>query len=334
MLADVGPVCSPITKLKEVLTMLAEQVFNGPQKFYLLIDKLDEGWVDDALRYRLIKALIEAVKDFNQLLPCVKIIVALRRDLLDRVINETRDGGFQEEKYHPLYLQLRWSSDQLLGMLDLRVNEVVKRQYTKEQVHWQDLIVQKVGTDPTRDYLIARTLYRPRDLIVFFNICMEMAEDKPDISAATISRAELIYSERRLRSLYDEWQTEHPDLHACAGLLRRRPYEFALSAIDDEAINDLCLGLATKDGGPDSATKRLAKEVAEGKAKAEAFRAHVASLFYKVGLIGLKLGTGLSWVWSFRHQETIDAMEIPPEVKAQICPMFYRALSATPTGAA
>ena len=53
---------------------------------------------DDGLKYKLIRALIETIKSFRQV-RSVKIVVSLRLDLLQRVISETRDSGFQSEKY-------------------------------------------------------------------------------------------------------------------------------------------------------------------------------------------------------------------------------------------
>ena len=105
-----------IQQLTRVLKLLAREYFNSPQpRYYLLIDRLDEDWVDDSMRYRLIKALIEAVRDFMPI-KSAKVIVSLRRDLLDRVIRRTRSPGFQEEKYEPLILDVHWTKEQLLGL--------------------------------------------------------------------------------------------------------------------------------------------------------------------------------------------------------------------------
>lgn len=80
-----------IQKLTKVLDILASDVFDDPQqRFYIPIDRLDENWVSDPLRYKLIRALIETVKDLQRI-TTAKIVVALRHDLLQRVFRETRD---------------------------------------------------------------------------------------------------------------------------------------------------------------------------------------------------------------------------------------------------
>lgn len=87
-----------IKALADVLRLMGDEIFNDPQECYFVtIDDLDTRWVDDGLKYKLIRALIETIKSFRQL-QSVKIIVSMRLDLLQRVISETRDSGFQSEK--------------------------------------------------------------------------------------------------------------------------------------------------------------------------------------------------------------------------------------------
>jgi hypothetical protein len=186
-----------VRELTTVIKMLGESVFEKAQpRFYVLLDQLDENWVADHFRYRLIKALIETVKEVNHHMKGVKVVVAIRRDLLNRVIQETRDAGFQEEKYEPLYVNLKWTKEQLFEMLDRRVNKLVRRQYTGDPVSWCDVMPKTIAKKPTIDYLIERTMYRPRDLIVFFNICIQEATDKPEITAQMVLHAEAEYSKQ------------------------------------------------------------------------------------------------------------------------------------------
>ena len=68
-----------IQRLSEIVGVLADEVFDDPQQhFYVLLDRLDENWVEDALRYRLIRALLETIKDLQKIRQA-KVIVALSR---------------------------------------------------------------------------------------------------------------------------------------------------------------------------------------------------------------------------------------------------------------
>src|SRR5205823_5545717 len=100
-----------------------------------------------------------------------------------------------EEKYQPLLLNLRWTKEELLSLLNRRIEKMVRRQYTKDPVTWSDLLPQQIHRQQTSDYLIERTMYRPRDLIVFFNFCIEQAVDRPEITARMVSQAEGAYSQ-------------------------------------------------------------------------------------------------------------------------------------------
>jgi hypothetical protein len=162
-----------VKELHEVINLLAEDIFNDPKKtYYLVIDRLDEGWVDDRIRFKLIKALIEAVRTFKKV-QNVKIIVALRTDLHYRVLRETTQPGFQEEKYRSLYLPLRWTREQIIRLLDDRVSFMFKRQYTRAGVRLADIMPNnQIDQRSATDYMLDRTFFRPREAILFLNACI------------------------------------------------------------------------------------------------------------------------------------------------------------------
>ncbi|MHB8425768.1 MAG: P-loop ATPase, Sll1717 family [Gammaproteobacteria bacterium] len=88
-----------IRELDNIVHVLAEDVFSDPYKrHYITIDTLDEDWVIDRIKLQLVKALLDCVRKFQEI-RCVKVVVAMRLDLLDRVLHVTRSPGFQEEKY-------------------------------------------------------------------------------------------------------------------------------------------------------------------------------------------------------------------------------------------
>ena len=67
-----------LRELANLIRLLAEDIFDNPQqKYFILIDGLDEDWAEDAIRYRLIKALLDTIKRFRRVRP-LKIIIALR----------------------------------------------------------------------------------------------------------------------------------------------------------------------------------------------------------------------------------------------------------------
>ena len=320
-------------ELTDVLQFLNEDVFSDDkQQFYICIDRLDENWVDESFRYMLIRSLIETIRDFLQV-KNVKIIAALRTDLIERVFRFTRDPGFQEEKYRSLYLPLRWTKAQLLSLLDRRVNYLVRQTYTTRTVGYADLLPPKLGKDGSAaDYLVDRTLMRPRDLIEFFNSILELAASKPNITRDMILSGEGVYSKNRMRSLQDEWINDYPALIECSTLLKQRTRTFRLEAISQERVEEFCLNYAIIRYNNSDLLSVQARAVADGMVSWSAFLCLLAHIFYIAGMIGLKTEPFESYQWAHEGTSTIVADTISLETSVSIHPMFHRVLGIKPKG--
>jgi hypothetical protein len=161
-----------VPQLNQIVEIVDGVLDDDEQIYFLVIDRLDEEWIDDKLRYRLIMALLETVRDFKRVRNA-KIVVSLRVDLIRRVFTQARPAGFQEEKYASLFLRLRWSRDTLKRMLDERIQYLFRDRYVKSrQLTHQDVLVGSRKQPEPIDYMLDRTLERPRDLIAFFNQCL------------------------------------------------------------------------------------------------------------------------------------------------------------------
>lgn len=313
-----------IQKLAQVIDILANDVFNDPQqRYFVVLDRLDEHWVADSLRYKLIRALLETVKDLQKITNA-KLVVAIRHDLLQRVFRETRDAGFQEEKYEALYLPLTWTKDALLSVLDKRLTRLIRHQYSAGAVSWKDVFPLHIGRAETSDYLVDRTLFRPRDIIQFCNTCIDLSVDKPDITAQSVRDAESTYSILRFRSLGDEWAADYPELLNVAELLKKRPPLFPVSDITVEQLDGYCIQELA--AAPKSRLHELFSSYYDGTLPFEDLRAKTLATFYEVGLVGLKVGGTAPVSWSFRERDVLRSVDIGPEGRVLISPMFYRVL--------
>ena len=251
-----------VQDLSKVLD-LVEGVFKGQgQTYYVVIDGLDEGWVEDRLRYKLIMALVVTARDFIPI-NGAKVIIALRRDLLDRVFRVARDSGFQEEKYRSLYLPLTWSKGDIMAVLDKRIAHLVARQYTKTAVGHKDVFPSSFRDMPIGDYLysVAR---RPRDVIAFFNTCVDVPPKSAPLTIPELKIAEGEYSRSRLRALADEWSADYPALIDFSRILQHRPPSFKLMTVLDSELEELCLHIAVERLGQHGLLLAEAIHVAEG----------------------------------------------------------------------
>jgi hypothetical protein len=321
---------SQLHELNTLFALLKEDVFSSAQPgYFILVDRLDESWVEDMFRYRLIRALLDTVKDFGKICG-VKVVVAIRKDLIERVFNQTKDPGTQREKYQSLYLSLTWDREHLISLLNKRVNALVGRRYHTAVVTYADLLPEAVGDVAIDSYLVDRTLYRPRDIITFFNACIEQAVDQPEISVAILKEAEMEYSGARLRAICDEWRADYPDLENFTSLLKGQAATFSVEKLDIDKIGEYCLNHTAASNRSEGKTTKYAAQVADGEMTVEAFRRHLLSIFYRVGLVGLKIDKRESVRWSFLQGAEIPAEVIQDDFSVLITPAFYRVFGVNP----
>jgi len=227
-----------LKELSEVIRYLNDEAFSDDQRpFYVTIDGLDDEWVDDSLRFKLIRALLETVKSFQKI-KNVKIVVGLRQDLMQKVLEGGKEVGFQEEKYQSLVLRLRWNRAQIEALLDSRISHLVRRQYTQRPVKLKELFPQKIGKISFIDFLLQRIAMRPRDAILFVNECIGRSEDRGEVRVQTIFEAETEYSKSRYDSLISEWALVFPSLSHLLRLLDHMQPQFPVSTLPKAAIDE------------------------------------------------------------------------------------------------
>lgn len=316
-----------IKELSDVIRVLSEDIFNDPQrKYFITIDGLDEHWVEESLRYKLIRALIETVRAFQKI-KHVKIIIAIRVDLLGRVISATRDSGFQEEKYESLYLKLKWSKTQIEELLDKRIGKLVRQRYTSRAVKLTELFPLKMGKIDFLEYLTQRTFYRPRDAILFVNNCLEHAEDRNLVSAKCVSDAENEYSKRRLNSLQEEWGATYPHLTIYTKILFNRPISFKLSTVSKDTMEELLYNeFSSELESNDIVIAAAVDFFMNEKGTLHFVIQTLFNVFYVVGIIGIKPDSTSTTLWSFHSNDGPSSGSIKPNSVASVHPTFWRTL--------
>lgn len=311
-------------ELAKLVAFLADEVFDDPQKpYYMTIDNLDESWVAGGAKFSLIRSLMEEIKVFRKIRN-IKIIAVLRQDLLEKVYNETRDGGFQEEKYEAYYAPIKWREKDLESLIDVRINEVFKRKYTGQKVTLVDVLPKDRGNERALPYILERTFLRPRDVILFLNECLACAEGKPRITWATLHNAEEKYSQKRLRSVLDEWTQLFPSLKYAVNMIRNLPESFSVSDITQETIDSSMIGAAA-DGGEDDLGKLAVEFLSpDRKVQVGSFVRIALLVLYHVGIVGLKQNSTSPFSWVYRGGRSFSPDDITQESHFRIHKMFWR----------
>ena len=213
-------------------------------------------------------------------------------------------------------------------MLDLRIDKLVRSQYTKQPVTYRDLLpsirLSRRKTVQAIDYMIERTLLRPRDLIQFFNICISQSDGKAMIESRALIAAEGIYSRERFRALVDEWFGVYPNLAFSAQVLRKRGSNFKIKDLPLRDIEENCLQSVTSSEAIESMGFEEMRKVAERKLKSDVYRKDLILILYKVGLVGIRTNSSMPISWSFLGSPSVSGAEIEDESRIYIHPTFWR----------
>ena len=314
-----------LAELHGIVDMLSVPDGDGMKSFYILVDRLDEKWVDDSVRFRLIKALMETLKSFRKITN-LKILVALRDDVIERVVQETDDITFQREKFEDTTIKLTWTKNDLRTLVDKRLNELFRRQYTSSKIGFTDIFPAAVGGKNTFDWICERTHLRPRDVIAFVNEAISAADGQSTISISAMRKAEVEFAHKRRDALVQEWKSAFPSLDRLLSFVtaRKRPSFEAIELMDK--IDDLCLDVCAHRPDPRDPFYVVCSSYLESKLKGQIDVLQEAlSILYRVAAIGLKLSPQDRFIYSHIDRPIVSPDLISVDTKIRIHVMLHGA---------
>lgn len=230
-----------VIRLNSVIRELADTTLGSTQHFtYVLIDDLDLTWVEDDVANLLIKCLLQVALEL-QPTRYLKVVIALRTNIFEQLNVGNQARGGQEEKLRAASIVLRWTRSDLEQVVARRLAVEAGRQRVAEPLLATVLPGAVVRGISPLAYILNRTLLRPRDVIMYFNRCLEAsASPRPKISWNTIRDVEPSYSRDRLAALRDEWNDPYFGIDRVFECFRRRPWTMDLALID-KVCEDIAL---------------------------------------------------------------------------------------------
>ncbi len=323
-----------VRRLSALIDVLDDILEDRQKRYFILVDGLDGDWVASELQLRMIGALVEATREFRSV-QNAKIVVALRADIMDALLREGRGAGFQREKIEGLCLNLRWSRDDLVCLVDRRINKLVRRRYEKNaEVRWGDVMPARIKYGASRserqsaiDYVLARTFLRPRDAIVFVNEVIAASSGRARFTADIIRGAELRYSQGRLRSLEDEWSRLYPNLGRMLELLRAGPARYGF----DDFVKRVEDALLSETEGCSVGEWQSIVDVYMSDCDARAAARKICAILNRVAVLGVrssKLGGG-AVMWSIKGEPHLDAVALDSDAKIYVHPALWLGLAVS-----
>ena len=209
----------------------------------VLIDELDRGWDASEDAKAFVSGLFQAAVSINQVSTSLRVMIALRKELYDSIPSLYEDA----QKYRDVMETVEWDEPSLLQLVARRIRHSVPQLGIEEgdQECWDQIFAEQLDYRQVKsfNYMIDRTLYRPREIIQF---CTDAAEELREeklglpIDYGVITRAEFRYSEQRTKDIAAEYRFQNPGLMSIFDVFRGRPYTFT-----NEELELLCLGIST-----------------------------------------------------------------------------------------
>jgi hypothetical protein len=214
-----------LEELKEVVPDLLELC--EKYKVVVLVDELDKGWDSSEDAKSFIAGLFQAAIAINQHTSNLRIILSLRQELYDSIPALYEDA----QKYRDVMQFVYWDETSLLKLLAKRIRHAIPSLVEKDdQEAWTSVFPETLDfrQSKTFNYLVDRTLYRPREVIQFASDIIETAKKNGSVAIAynTITEAEVLYSQARTQDISSEFKFQYPNLIAIFELFRGRFYSF------------------------------------------------------------------------------------------------------------
>jgi hypothetical protein len=166
-------------------------------------------------------------------------------------------------------------------------------------------------------------------VISLFNKCIEAAPNLTRLRSSEFKIAEGEYSRSRLRALGDEWNLDYPGLLDFVKILHNKTKSFKISSINSQEIDELCLKTVIENlenPNCNGILQQYAFKLVDCVIDANDFKKFMIQVFYKIGLVGLKLLPHESESWVYEIGRSVSAAELTEDVSVVIHPAYYRAL--------
>lgn len=292
----------------EALEYNVSNLLTDDKRFVVLIDDLDLGWDNSKIANNLLLGLLSATNYLVSRHSSIHVIVFLREDVYNILMKKTQHS----DRYRNIE-KLRWNDDKLIEVLNKRINYNRHKQGLNSSDNpFAEVFPKTIGTANTNNWLIDRTLSRPRELLQLVRIYTEsMESDTP--SDNKLKEAEVLYSTWKVDDLCSEYSNQYPNLYEVISCWKKNFYrsKYHLNRDEIDEVVDKILSSAD------------VHEAWFEEIKGKGDRLKMLEVLYEIGLLGdfIQGGSGGSKCY-YAFKESHD----PSFEQVQIHPCFRKAL--------
>jgi Cdc6-like AAA superfamily ATPase len=176
-------------------------------KFVVMIDDLDLGWDNSKISNNLLLGLLSATSYIKAMSENIHLLIFMREDVYSILMEKTQHS----DKYRNIEM-IRWDKEGLISLIEERIRFNFKKHNEDAGNHpFSKVFPETVGTHNTNNWLVERTLSRPRELIQlsrFYTEAIVGNEPSDDI----LKSCETTYSSWKLDDLCTEYSNQYPGL--------------------------------------------------------------------------------------------------------------------------
>ncbi len=232
-------------RLEEIDRLLPclDDVLSRQNSFFVLVDELDRGWDGSEDAKAFVAGLFNASVALNDRHQSLRVIVSLRRELYNNIPSLYEDA----QKVRGVIEQVEWDEERLYRLIAERIRHSLKTPFMEDETAWSVFMEPTLNYRKTKsfNYLIDRTLYRPRELIQFCNDLKDAAiksSTKMPLDYSTVVEAEISYSRSRCQDIASEFRFQYPGLLSIFETFRGHVYNY-----DRDRLEEHCLRIAYTD---------------------------------------------------------------------------------------
>jgi hypothetical protein len=186
-----------------------KNAFTG-RTIYVAIDDIDKRWdprFEPSAAW--LRGLLDEMNRMRKFFgPTLRTAVFLREDMFDSMKQE--DTSYSNRSISAL----RWDREQLSEVISARIEFLMDHRFETSRDAWNAVFASSVAGKATKDYMIDRTLMRPRDLIQFSQMALERSQRR---RADRVTQADILdsagdYSKYLFESVRTEYLLTYPNL--------------------------------------------------------------------------------------------------------------------------
>lgn len=178
------------------------------EKITIYIDDLDLGWDNSTVSNNMLFGLLYTINYLSKMNDWIHIFLFFRTDMYKILMSKTQHSDkFRDVAY------INWEKENLEDLICGRIDFNYKKNSSELPIDlFTAVFPEKIGKVYTIDWMIDRTLNRPRELLQLSRLYTEsLCSETPN--NGTLNNVEKTYSDWKLEDICNEYMNKYPSLN-------------------------------------------------------------------------------------------------------------------------